>query len=117
MTKKNIGDTAVFQDVKTFIEQSKQEIAVTVNSGLSLLYWKIGKRIHDELLKQQRAEYGKKIVVTLAKQLTEEYGKGWSEKQLRHCLRFAETITDKEILYAVSRELTWTNTRTLNLYR
>ena len=50
---------------------------------------------------------------SLSRNLTEEYGKGWSEKQLRHCLRFAETFSDKEILYALSRQLSWTHFRTI----
>lgn len=45
--------------------------------------------------------------------MTSEYGKGWSEKHLRHCLRFAETFQDREIVYALSRQLTWTHFRTL----
>lgn len=35
------------------------------------------------------------------------------EKHLRHCLRIAETIQDREILYAVSRELSWTHLRSI----
>jgi hypothetical protein len=34
-------------------------------------------------------------------------------KQLRHCLRFAETFREREIVYALSRELSWTHFRTL----
>ena len=45
--------------------------------------------------------------------MTTEYGRGWSEKQVRHCVRFAETFPDKEIVYAVSRELSWTHFRML----
>lgn len=42
-----------------------------------------------------------------------EYGTGWGEKHLRHCLRLAETFQDKEILYALSRELSWTHIRSI----
>lgn len=73
----------------------------------------IGKRINHEILENKRAEYGKEIVKTLSKRLTLEYGEGWSEQQLRHCLRFAETFPDKEILYALSRQLSWTHFRTI----
>lgn len=37
----------------------------------------------------------------LAKQLKEVYGSGWNDKQLRHCLRFAETFKDEGIVSAV----------------
>lgn len=100
-------------EIRTLIAQSRQQVAVAVNSAMSMLYWQIGKRINEEVLKNKRAEYGKEIIATLSAQLTQEYGKGWSEKQLRHCLRIAETMSDKEILYAVSRELSWTHLRSV----
>ncbi len=88
-------------------------MAITVNAALSLLYWQIGKRINEEILQNQRAEYGKEIVASLALALSLEFGKGWSEKHLRHCLRTAETFQNKEIFYALSRELTWTHIRSV----
>lgn len=103
----------LFGEIRDLIEQSRQHVAATVNSAITVLYWKIGKRINDDVLENQRANYGEQIVQSLSAQLTEEYGKGWSEKHLRHCLRIAETMSDGEILYAVSRELSWTHLRSI----
>lgn len=103
----------LFFEIKNLIETSKNNVAVTVNSEMTLLYWNIGKRINDEVLQNHRAEYSKQIVVSLARQLEIEYGKGWSEKQLRHCLRFAETINDFEIVSALRRQLSWTHIKTI----
>ena len=64
-----------------------------------------------ETLQNQRAEYGKEIVASLAQALSLEFGKGWIEKHLRNCLRTAETFQNKEIFYALSRELSWTHIR------
>ncbi|OFY98642.1 MAG: cytoplasmic protein [Bacteroidetes bacterium RIFCSPLOWO2_12_FULL_31_6] len=113
MSKKLQPSQPLFGEIKLLIEQSKQQVAVSVNATLTMLYWNIGKRVNDEVLKNQRAGYGEQIVQLLSTQLTEEYGKGWSEKHLRHCLRIAETIPDGEILYAVSRELSWTHLRSI----
>lgn len=66
----------------------------TVNSALTLLYWNIGHRIHIEVLKGQRAGYGKQIVNVLAKQLEIEHGRGFGSKNLRHMLRFAEAFPE-----------------------
>lgn len=74
-----------------------------------MLYWNIGQRIHTEILKEERAEYGKKIVSTLSRQLEEEFGKGWGAKHLRHCLRIAETFSDIEIVAALSQQLSWSH--------
>jgi hypothetical protein len=35
-----------------------------------MLYWKVGERIHREVLKEKRAEYGQEIVPTLSRQLS-----------------------------------------------
>ena len=59
---------------------------------MSIMCWQVGKRINDDVLNNKRVKYGKQIVSTLSAQLTKEYGKGWSEKQLRHCLHIAKTI-------------------------
>lgn len=41
----------------------------------------------------------------LAKQLAAEFGKGWSERQLRYCLRIAEIFPDAKILHTLCSEL------------
>ncbi|MDA3906860.1 MAG: PDDEXK nuclease domain-containing protein [Bacteroidales bacterium] len=103
----------LFSEIKQLIEEAKQAVAVTVNAATTVLYWNIGDRIKKEILSNKRAEYGKEVVKSISQSLTEEYGIGWSEKQLRHCLRIAETFPDKEILYALSRQLSWTHFRSI----
>ncbi|MDD2889338.1 MAG: PDDEXK nuclease domain-containing protein [bacterium] len=113
MKKQIVAKMDIFQEIKELILQTKNKVAIAINSELSLLYWQIGKKISNEILKDKRAEYGQKIIVELAKRLTQEYGKGWSEKQLRHCLRIAETFSDETILSAVRRKLSWTHIKIL----
>ncbi|MEZ5046588.1 MAG: PDDEXK nuclease domain-containing protein [Chitinophagaceae bacterium] len=96
-------------EIKQLIAESRQQVAVAVNSAITMLYWQIGKRINDKILHNQRAEYGKEIVATLSVQLTEEYGKGWSEKQLRHCTKFAEIFSDIEIVSTLWRQFSWSH--------
>lgn len=98
-------------DIKSLIEQSRQQVAAAVNSAITLLYWEIGSRINKEILLNFRAEYGRQIVQTLSSQLVLEYGKGWGEKHLRHCLRLAQTFQDKEIVYTLCRQLSWSHIR------
>jgi len=109
----NNTDQLLFSDVSRLIEEARQSVAQAVNTTLSLLYWKIGKRIKNEVLKNKRAEYGKKVLGALAKQLIEKYGKGWDEKTLRHCLRSAETFSEELIVSAARRQLGWTHLKTI----
>lgn len=114
MTKKNLpGNATIFTDIKTLIEQSKHQVAISVNSTMSMLYWQIGRRINHEILKEQRAEYGKQIVAKLAQELSREYGKGWSSKHLRHCLRYAEVFSHEGIVSTLWRQLSWSHIKEL----
>ena len=91
-------------EVRELIEQSRQQVAVTVNATMTLLYWQVGKRINDEVLKEKRAEYGKQIVATLARQLTAEYGNSFSEKNLRRMMQFAVIFPDHAIVVSLIRQ-------------
>jgi hypothetical protein len=45
-------------------------VAATVNAGLTLLCWSIGKRVAEKALGKERAAYGRQIVVSLIRQLS-----------------------------------------------
>jgi predicted nuclease of restriction endonuclease-like (RecB) superfamily len=108
---KEIQKQPIAEDIKRLIAQSKQQLAITVNATLSLLYWQIGKRINEEILQNQRAEYGKEIVSALSRQLTLDYGTGWSKRQLHHCIRFAEVFPDFKIVHTLCSQLSWSHLR------
>ena len=64
------ADKALLERVKSLIEAAKREVAVTVNSAMTLLYWEIGAYVNSYILDNKRGEYGKQIVVSLIRQLT-----------------------------------------------
>ena len=96
-------------EIRSMIEETRSSVAAAANAGLTMLYWRIGSRINDEVLKGQRAEYGEQIVHALSAQLTTEYGRGFSEKSLRHMIRFADVFADERIVSALMRQLSWTH--------
>jgi hypothetical protein len=104
---------ALFEDGKSLIANARERAAVSVNAELTLLYWQVGRRVRKDVLGGERAGYGQELIAALARRLTAEYGRGWSEQQLRHCLRAAEVFPDEAILSAVRRELRWTHLKTL----
>jgi len=99
----------LIDDIKRLIEDTRQAVAFTVNVGLSMLYWQIGRRINEEILGHSRADYGKKIIVTLSQELEKTYGRGFKEKNLRRMIQFAEVFPEKEIIVSLIRELSWTH--------
>lgn len=60
----------LFSDIRQIIEDGRSLVSRTVNIGLTLSYWSIGKRIRQDVLDNQRAEYGQQIVSTLSRQLS-----------------------------------------------
>ena len=96
-------------DVRELILQARAGMAQTVNAGLTLLYWQIGRRIRKDILMEKRAQYGKEIVHALSGQLEREFGRGFGEKSLRRMLQFAEVFPDQQIVVSLIRQLTWTH--------
>ena len=41
-------------DIRGLIEDTRQNVARSVNAALVMLYWQVGKRIKDDVLKQKR---------------------------------------------------------------
>lgn len=114
----NKPEQKLFTDVAQLIEQSKQQLAVTVNATMSMLYWQIGKRVNDELNQYSSTEvYGKQIVATLWRQLEKEYGTSFSEKNLRRMMQFAEVFTDEKIVVSLIRQLSWSHIKILIPFR
>ena len=97
----------LFADVRRLIEQARARTAIAVNVGQTMLYWRVGRRVADEILAGQRAAYGERIVAELARALETDYGRGFSEKNLRRMVQFAEAFSDPEIVATLSRQLSW----------
>ena len=47
--------------------------------------------------------------MTLSRQLVVEYGRGYSEKNLRRMVQFAEAFPEEEIVVTLSRQLSWSH--------
>jgi len=102
-------EESLFKELSQLIEQSRRQLVVHANSGLTMLFWHIGKRIGESILNNKRAGYGKQIVVTLSRQLADKYGRNFEEKNLRRMLQFAEQFPDKGIVVTLSRQLSWSH--------
>jgi predicted nuclease of restriction endonuclease-like (RecB) superfamily len=109
MTPNTQLPTILVTDIRSLILEVRQRVAISVNIELTALHWQIGNRLQQEILGNERADYGKMIVKGVAKQLTEEFGSGFSDKTLRHCIRLAEVLPDFPIVSTLSRQLSWSH--------
>ncbi len=103
----------LFNDLCLIIDEARRHVATYVNVEACLMNWHVGKRIKEDVLYNQRAEYGKQILKNLSAKLTERYGLGWGAEKLKHCVRSAYLFSEDEIMYAARTQLTWTHLRSL----
>jgi predicted nuclease of restriction endonuclease-like (RecB) superfamily len=105
------GVAPLLADVRGLILAAREQVARAVDSGLVTLYWHIGRRIRQDILKEKRAEYGAKIVSALGTQLSREFGRGFNARNLFRMVRFAEVFPDEQIVSALRTQLGWTHFR------
>lgn len=103
----------LYDDVCHIIDGAKTRVATYLNTEICMTNWYVGKRIKEDVLYNQRAEYGKQVLKKLANQLINRYGSGWQYQKLQQCVRAAYAFTEEEIMYAVRTQLTWTHIRSL----
>ena len=99
----------LLQSIVSLIDGTRERVALTVNSELTLLYWNIGKQINEDILKNSRADYGKTIVSELSKVLITKYGVGFSKRNLHNFIKFNELYSDIQIVQTLSAQLSWSH--------
>lgn len=105
------NSSELLESIVSLIEQARKRVALSVNSELVILYWKIGKSINDDFTKMGKADYGKKQIETLSKELFLRYGSGFKKRNLQSFVKFNAVFPDFEILHALSAKLSWTHFR------
>lgn len=101
--------TNLFKDISTLIDDVKAQVAHYANSALTMLYWKIGHRINQDILKNKRAGYGEKITKQLANQLMLQYGGGFDVPNLTRMIRVAKLYPKPQIVATLSQQLSWSH--------
>lgn len=109
IVENNQAEKKLLNDIRQLIDSAKYQVALTVNSAMTLTYWHIGDRINREVLCGDRAAYGKQIIVKISHQLTAQYGKGFDEKSLRKMMQFASSFPDMTIVAPLARQLSWSH--------
>ena len=79
----------LFKNIKTLVEQSKQELYVIANTTLTETYFHVGRLIVEhEQQGSNRAGYAKETLINLSIKLTSILGKGFSVDNLENMRKF-----------------------------
>ncbi len=97
------------QELKSLIASTKEQVSISVNASLTLMYWHVGFKINEDILKNSRAEYGKEIVHSVSAQLTQEFGRGYSKRNIADMIKFSQIFNDIKILQTLSAKLSWSH--------
>jgi predicted nuclease of restriction endonuclease-like (RecB) superfamily len=100
---------SLVNDIRRLIETARAHVARAANATQTLLNWHVGQRINREVLKEQRADYGKQILATVSQELAEEYGQGYDYSALTRMVKFAEVFPDENIVATLSQQLSWSH--------
>lgn len=103
----------LYNDIAGLIDGTKEKVYRSVNTELINLYWNIGKIIKEDIIKKERAEYGKQIIDNLSKELIGNYGRGYGRRNLFNMVSFYEAFGDFEIVHTLSAQLTWSHIKEL----
>jgi hypothetical protein len=109
MSRATIQGPELISELRTLIQAARARFATAANAELTILYWRIGRRLLDENLSDGRADYGQRILVTVSQQLEREFGKGFSYSGLTRMVRFAELFPEERIVVSLTQVLSWTH--------
>ena len=98
----------IFQGIQNIIEKARTKVSTFLNTETTLLNWKIGNYINQQLIQENRADYGDKIIATLSQQLTLNYGKGYSYSALTRMCKISR-VFNSEIIATLSQQLSWSH--------
>lgn len=99
----------LYADISNMICKTKNAVMKQMNNSVISLYWNIGKKLTDEVLQGQKAQYGKNIIGELSDRLTVEYGKGFEKSSVFKMVKFYQEFSDYEKVATLSQQLTWSH--------
>ena len=99
----------LYQDIRQLIETAKAQAVSQVNQTLVFTYWQIGKTIKEQVITEQRAEYGDATMQKLADRLVLDYGSGFSRRNLFRMAKLYQYFSDLPIVTTLSTQLSWSH--------
>lgn len=100
---------SIYEEINALIQEKKIGVKKAVNDAMISLYWRIGKRLAEEITGDHKPEYGKKVVNEISKRLANEYGTGFDKSSISRMIKFYQEFPEYEKVATLSQQLTWSH--------
>ena len=99
----------IYEHISALIDQRREAARNIVNNAMVSMYWNIGKYLVDEVLQNQKPEYGKRIIENISNRLSENYGSGFDKSAVTRMIQFYQEFPEETIVATLSQQLTWSH--------
>lgn len=100
---------SIYEEINALIQEKKIGVKKAVNDAMISLYWRIGKRLAEEITGEHKPEYGKNVVNEISKRLANEYGTGFDKSSISRMIKFYQEFPEYEKVATLSQQLTWSH--------
>ena len=110
--KDNMLPERFVTDIRSIIEQGRQQAYAAAGQAAIATFWNVGRRIvEEEQHGEIRAAYGAKLIKNLADKLVPIYGSSYSKRNLDHYKKFYLLFPNMEIVNTRVHNLEWSHIR------
>lgn len=100
------GYAELLAEIKKRVHSAQTKAIASVNQGMILLYWQIGREI---LARQNQEGWGTKVIDRLAADLRRDFPdmKGFSPRNLKYMRAFGEAYPEEPFVQQAAAQLPW----------
>lgn len=98
-----------YNQITAIIEVRKGNAKIVLNNEQLMMCWEIGRCLVDDIMQNEKSEYGKQVVAEISRRLSEQYGNGFDKTAVFRMIRFYKEFPDVEKVATLSQQLTWSH--------
>ncbi len=99
----------IYKEITDIIEIRKTNAKIAVNNEQLSMCWEIGRCLVDDIMRNEKTEYGKQVVAEISRRLTIQYGTGFEKSSVFRMVRFYREFPDAEKVAILAQQLTWSH--------
>lgn len=99
----------IYEEISRLIVKKKNSVRQAVNDTMISLYWSIGEVLTNQILQNQKSEYGRKVIDQVSERLVHEFGKGFDRTTVFRMIKFYQEFNQFEKVATLSQQLTWSH--------